>query len=117
MDHVLNDNISVQCSKWLFLSCCPCIDGTNIVCLICLVQLFGKARDRLRFMYCDGLTLCDVYLMKLIRYGTLTISDAMLSEIYVVLCYVSIAVPFKGRVSEEYSFGFYMNQLQLMARA
>jgi hypothetical protein len=36
-------------------------------------------------MYCDGPTLCDVYIM---RYGTLTICDATLCDFYVVLYYV-----------------------------
>ncbi len=30
------------------------------------------------FMYCDGLMLCDVYVMKLLRNGTLTIYTMML---------------------------------------
>jgi hypothetical protein len=47
------------------------------------------------FMYCDGLMLCDVYVMKLLCNGTLTIYDATLSDIYDVLrcvlsqCYVT----------------------------
>jgi hypothetical protein len=28
------------------------------------------------FMYYDGLALCDVYVLKLLRYGTITICDA-----------------------------------------
>jgi hypothetical protein len=38
------------------------------------------------FMDCDGLTLCDVYIMKLLCCGNLTIFDATLSDIYDVLC-------------------------------
>ncbi len=45
------------------------------------------------FMYFDGVTLCDVYVMKLIRYSpicyvTLTICDATISGVLVVLGYV-----------------------------
>jgi hypothetical protein len=38
--------------------------------------------------FCYGLMLCDMYVMKLLCYGTLKICDAMLSDVYVVLNYV-----------------------------
>jgi hypothetical protein len=68
MEHVLNDNISVQSPMWLFSSRCPFIGGTNIFCLICFVKLFGKARGSVRLMYgCS-------YVMRRLRYEkTLTL--------------------------------------------
>ncbi len=42
------------------------------------------------FMYCDCLMLCDVYVMKLLCNGNLTIYDATLSDIYDVLRFVAV---------------------------
>ncbi len=38
--------------------------------------------------YCDVLTLCEVYVLELLHFETLTFSDATLSDINVVLFYV-----------------------------
>jgi hypothetical protein len=44
-------------------------------------------------MHRDGLclALCDVYVMKLLRYGTITICEATLSDVYVLSQYLSIS--------------------------
>ncbi len=68
--------------------------------MYCDIFSFGDVyvKKRLRFetlSYCDVLTLCDVYVLtiisyvwKLLRFDTLTLIDATLCDIYVVLCYV-----------------------------
>ncbi len=38
--------------------------------------------------YCEVLTFCDVYVLELLRFETITFSDATLSDINVALCYV-----------------------------
>ncbi len=39
-------------------------------------------------MYCDFLKFCDVYILEILRFETLGFSDATLSDINLVLCYV-----------------------------
>jgi hypothetical protein len=62
-------------------------------------------------MYCDFLTLWDVYVLELFYYvlkllplETITFSDAMLSDINVVLCYVLPQYSANSYVISSYSF-------------
>jgi hypothetical protein len=56
-------------------------------------------------MYCDVLTFCDVNVLellclKLLRLETITFSDASLSDINVVLCYILSQYLFSGSLKD-----------------